>query len=36
MGTNVPGDTAFYPDDDLMFVETQNGIVYAHKDGRKY
>ena len=37
MGTNVPGDTAFYPDDDLRLVETENdGMVYAHKDGRRY
>ena len=36
MGTNVPGDMAFYPDDDLSIQETENGIVYAHKDGRRY
>jgi uncharacterized cupin superfamily protein len=36
IGANVPGDTAFYPDDDLMFIETEDGIVYAHKDGRRY
>ncbi|HZS69203.1 MAG TPA: cupin domain-containing protein [Burkholderiales bacterium] len=37
MGTNVPGDTAFYPDDDLRLIETENdGMVYAHKDGRRY
>ena len=36
MGTNVPGDMAFYPDDDLSIHETEDGIVYAHKDGRRY
>jgi uncharacterized cupin superfamily protein len=36
MGTNVPGDTAFYPDDDLRLTEMEDGIVYAHKDGRTY
>ena len=37
MGTNVPGDTAFYPDDDLRLMETEDeGMVYAHKDGRRY
>jgi uncharacterized cupin superfamily protein len=37
IGTNVPGDTAFYPDDDLMLKETEDGTqVYVHKDGSKY
>ena len=36
MGTNVPGDTAFYPDDDLRLTEMEDGVVYAHKDGRRY
>jgi uncharacterized cupin superfamily protein len=37
MGTNVAGDTAFYPDDDLRLIETEHeGMVYAHKDGRRY
>jgi len=36
VGNRVDGDTAFYPDDDVMFIETENGIVYAHKDGRRY
>jgi uncharacterized cupin superfamily protein len=36
MGTNVPGDTAFYPDDDLRLMETEDGMLYAHKDGRRY
>ena len=37
MGTNVPGDTAVYPDDDLGIHWTEDGdAVYVHKDGRKY
>jgi uncharacterized cupin superfamily protein len=37
MGSNVPGDTAFYPDDDLALMETENAdMVYVHKDGRRY
>ncbi len=36
MGTNVPGDTAFYPDDDLFISWTEEGMAYTHKDGRKY
>jgi uncharacterized cupin superfamily protein len=36
MGTNVPGDTAFYPDDDLFILWGEDGMAYAHKDGRKY
>jgi uncharacterized cupin superfamily protein len=36
MGTNVEGDNAFYPDDDLMWIETEQGVVAAHKDGRRY
>jgi uncharacterized cupin superfamily protein len=36
MGTRVDGDTAFYPDDDLFILETEDGTAYVHKDGRKY
>ena len=36
IGTNVDGDQAFYPDDDLMWIETENGMVATHKDGRRY
>jgi uncharacterized cupin superfamily protein len=36
IGTNVGGDQAFYPDDDLMWIETENGMVATHKDGRRY
>lgn len=33
IGNRVEEDTAFYPDDDLMWVE---GNIPAHKDGRRY
>jgi len=36
MGTSVPGDTAFYPDDDLHIRWNEEGMEYTHKDGRKY
>jgi uncharacterized cupin superfamily protein len=36
IGNRAEGDTAFYPDDDLMFIEEVDGVVYAHKDGRRY
>ena len=36
IGTNVDGDQAFYPDDDLMWIETADGMVAARKDGRRY
>jgi uncharacterized cupin superfamily protein len=37
IGVNVPGDTAFYSDDDLFIRwEEDGGMVYTHKDGRKY
>ena len=36
MGTNVPGDTAFYPDDDLLIMSREEGTAYTHKDGSKY
>jgi uncharacterized cupin superfamily protein len=36
VGSRVPGDNAFYPDDDLMWVETPDGESPAHKDGRRY
>jgi uncharacterized cupin superfamily protein len=36
IGTRVPGDNCFYPDDDLLWVETEGGGVAAHKDGRRY
>jgi uncharacterized cupin superfamily protein len=36
IGLRLDGDTAFYPDDDLMWIETEEGSVAAHKDGRRY
>ena len=36
IGPRLDGDTAFYPDDDLMWIETEAGSVPAHKDGRRY
>ncbi len=36
VGNRTPGDTAFYPDDDLMWGEDERGEYAAHKDGRRY
>ena len=36
IGNRIDGDNAFYPDDDLMWVETEGGTIAAHKDGRRY
>src|SRR3990172_2842760 len=36
IGTRVPGDTGFYPDDDLLWCRNENGRYPAHKDGRPY
>jgi len=36
IGTRAPGDSCFYPDDDLLWVETEAGHYAAHKDGRRY
>lgn len=36
IGNRIDGDNAFYPDDDLMWVEGEDGAYYAHKDGRRY
>jgi uncharacterized cupin superfamily protein len=36
IGTRVEGDLAFYPDDDLVWGEDENGPYKAHKDGRRY
>ena len=33
---NAPSGDAFYPDDDLMWGEDENGVFAAHKDGRRY
>jgi uncharacterized cupin superfamily protein len=36
VGSRVPGDTAFYPDDDLAWFVTEDGTVAVHKDGTPY
>jgi uncharacterized cupin superfamily protein len=36
VGARVPGDTAFYPDDDLAWFRTEIGRVAVHKDGTPY
>ena len=36
IGNRIDGDTAIYPDDDLMWIETEQGTLAAHKDGRRY
>jgi uncharacterized cupin superfamily protein len=36
IGNRIEGDVGFYPDDDLMWLETEQGTVAAHKDGRRY
>ena len=36
IGNRIDGDNAFYPDDDLMWGEDENGVFAAHKDGRRY
>lgn len=36
IGNRIEGDNAFYPDDDVMWVETEGGTIAAHKDGRHY
>ena len=36
IGSRIPGDNAFYPDDDLMWCESEAGAYAAHKDGRRY
>lgn len=36
MGSRVPGDQAFYPADDLMWIDTADESYAAHKDGARY
>ena len=36
VGSRIDADRAFYPDDDLVFVEDGVDLVFAHKDGRRY
>jgi len=36
IGGRIRGDVAFYPDDDLAWLETPDGAIAIHKDGRPY
>jgi uncharacterized cupin superfamily protein len=36
IGSRIPGDVGFYPDDDLLWIETEEGTVGAHKNGEFY
>jgi uncharacterized cupin superfamily protein len=36
VGNRIEGDNAFYPDDDMMWCEDENGVFAAHKDGQRY
>ena len=36
LGARIPGDNGFYPDDDLMWVDREDGCFPAHKDGTPY
>jgi uncharacterized cupin superfamily protein len=36
VGSRIPGDTAFYPDDDIAWFSTESKRLAVHKDGRPY
>ena len=36
IGSRIDGDDCFYPDDDMLWVNTEAGSHSAHKDGRAY
>ena len=36
LGSRIPGDNAYYTDDDLMWVDREDGSFPAHKDGTPY
>jgi uncharacterized cupin superfamily protein len=36
VGNRIDGDSAFYPDDDLLWCDAGDGVYAAHKDGRRY
>ena len=36
VGSRVPGDQSFYPDDDLIWIDTADDSYAAHKDGSRY
>lgn len=36
IGDRIPADKGHYPDDDLMWLDTADGVVAGHKDGTPY
>lgn len=36
IGTRIAADVAFYPDDDLMWLEMDGEFIPAHKNGTPY
>jgi uncharacterized cupin superfamily protein len=36
VGSRTDGDSCFYPDDDMMWIEVEDGWRAAHKDGTAY
>lgn len=36
VGDRIPGDSAIYPDDDLIAITSRDGWQFMHKDGRPY
>lgn len=36
VGNRIDGDNAFYPDDDLLWIESESGTYAARKDGSRY
>ncbi|KAK9320916.1 cupin domain-containing protein [Lipomyces orientalis] len=36
IGSRVPGDVSYYPDDDLSWFPTERGEIAVHKDGTPY
>jgi uncharacterized cupin superfamily protein len=36
LGSRIPGDIGYYPDDDLMWIAREDGTHPAHKDGTPY
>jgi len=36
IGSRIAGDSCFYPDDDMMWIDLEDGWRAAHKDGTAY
>lgn len=36
IGSRIEGDSCFYPDDDMMWIDAEDGFRAAHKDGSAY